>query len=222
MGSRPRALASRPCTARMTSEIPVVTGSARPPQKADVLARACAALTAGDADAAKAIIDTDYPLVLSAAVQRRYTLPEMLSTFYRNGFLDRYTGDRLIHPGALRTLSMLLPEEFPAHPNGKMAETHFALWELFPTIDHLDPVARGGADKASNWFTTSMLRNSAKAHWRPDELGWTLHPPGDAQHWDGLSGWLTDYLTEHPALASSSGYLRRWLRATHAVQAERA
>ncbi|WP_052053655.1 HNH endonuclease [Rhodococcoides fascians] len=205
----------------MTGEIPVAAVTPEPPQKADVLARACTALTAGDSDAAKVIIDTDYPLVLGAASQRRYTLPEMLRTFYRDGFLDRYSGDRLIHPGALRTLSMLLPKEFPAHPNGKMTETHFALWELFPTIDHLDPVARGGADEASNWVTTSMLRNSAKAHWRLSELGWTLHPPGDAQHWDGLSGWFTDYLTEHPGLAASSGYLRRWLRATRTIQDER-
>ncbi|MCJ0894759.1 HNH endonuclease [Rhodococcus sp. ARC_M5] len=206
----------------MTGENAVATGTPEPPQKADILARACAALSSGDADAAKAIIDTDYPLVIGAAAQRRYTLTEMLRTFYRDGFLDRYSGDRLIHPGALRTLSMLLPEEFPAHPNGKMTETHFALWELFPTIDHVEPVARGGADEASNWVTTSMLRNSAKAHWRLHELGWTLHPPGDAQHWDGLSVWFTDYLTEHPALASSSSYLSRWLRATHTVRAERA
>ncbi|KZF06332.1 MULTISPECIES: HNH endonuclease [unclassified Rhodococcus (in: high G+C Gram-positive bacteria)] len=206
----------------MTSGDVVATGSGQPPQKADVLARACAALSNGDDNAAKAIIDTDYPHVVGTVAQRRYTLPEMLRTFYRDGFLDRYSGDRLIHPGALRLLSVVLPNEFPAHSNWKMTETHFAFWELFPTIDHLDPVARGGADEASNWVTTSMLRNSAKAHWRLDELGWTLHPPGDAQQWDGLSGWFTDYLTEHPGLESSSGYLRRWLRVTRAVQAERA
>ncbi|WP_407727525.1 HNH endonuclease (plasmid) [Rhodococcoides fascians] len=206
----------------MTGDIVVASESTRPPQKADVLARACAVLTVGDADAAKAIIDSDYPHVVGTAAQRRYTLPEMLRTFYRDGFLDRYSGDRLIHPGALRLLSVVLPNEFPAHPNWKMTETHFAFWELFPTIDHLDPVARGGADEASNWFTTSMLRNSAKAHWRLPELGWTLHPPGDVKHWDGLSGWFTDYLTDRPDLAASSAYLGRWLRATRAVQAERA
>lgn len=206
----------------MTGEIAVAAGSPEPPQKADILARACSALSVGDAAAAKSIIETDYPLVIGTAAQRRYTLPEMLRTFYRDGFLDRYSGDRLIHPGALRTLSMLLPREFPAHPNGKMTETHFALWELFPTIDHVDPVARGGLDDASNWVTTSMLRNSAKAHWTLPELGWALHPPGDAQHWDGLSAWFTDYLTAHPDLTSSSAYLRRWFAATRSVQAERA
>jgi hypothetical protein len=206
----------------MTGDNAVNIGSPQPPQKADVLARVCAALSAGDADTAKAIIDTDYPLVIGTKAQRRYTLTETLRTFYRDGFLDRYSGTQLIHPGALRTLSMLLPKEFPAHLNGKMTETHFAQWELFPTIDHVDPVARGGADDASNWVTTSLLRNSAKAHWTLSELGWTLHPPGDARHWDGLSSWFTGYLTDRPDLASSSGYLRRWLRATQVVQAERA
>ncbi|MBY6315184.1 HNH endonuclease [Rhodococcoides kroppenstedtii] len=200
----------------------MATGPAEPPHKADVLARACAALSAGDADTAKAIIDTDYPLSIGTKAQRKYTLTEAMRTFYRDGFLDRYSGTRLVHPGALRTLSIVMPREFPAHPNGKLTETHFALWELFPTIDHLHPVARGGADDASNWVTTSMLRNSAKAHWTLSELGWSLHDAGDVQHWDGLSSWFIDYLADHPDLASSSAYLRRWLRASREVLAERA
>lgn len=58
-----------------------------------------------------------------------------------------------------------------------MTETHFAQWELFPTIDHLDLVARGGVDEASNWVTTSMLRNSAEAHWRLESWdGPCTHP----------------------------------------------
>ncbi|WP_346842815.1 hypothetical protein [Rhodococcus sp. A14] len=67
-----------------------------------------------------------------------------------------------------------MPEEFPAHPNWAVSQSQFAYWELFPSIDHLVPVAGGGADDESNWMSTSMLRNSAKAHWTLDELGWTL------------------------------------------------
>lgn len=63
-----------------------------------------------------------------------------------------------------------------------------------------------------------MLRNSAKAHWTLSELGWTLQPPGNVEHWDGLSGWFTEYLAEHSDLAASSACLRKWLRATHTVQ----
>jgi HNH endonuclease len=56
-----------------------------------------------------------------------------------------------------------------------------AFWEVGATIDHVVPVTRGGADDESNWVTTSMARNSAKMNWTLEELGWTLHPPGN--HW---------------------------------------
>lgn len=38
---------------------------------------------------------------------RNYAPRQCLQIFYRDGFLDRYSGDRLVHPGALRVLSML-------------------------------------------------------------------------------------------------------------------
>ncbi|WP_200933426.1 MULTISPECIES: hypothetical protein [unclassified Rhodococcus (in: high G+C Gram-positive bacteria)] len=128
--------------ALMTGNTPVGAGTTEPPRKAGVLARACVALSAGDAEAAQDIINTDCPLVIGTAGQREYTLTQKLRIFYRDGFLDRYSGDRLAHPGALWTLSMLLPKQFDAHSNGKMTETHFAHWELFPSIDHVDPVAQ--------------------------------------------------------------------------------
>lgn len=112
----------------------------------------------------------------------------------------RGRGAKLVHPGALRALSLIAPEQFPAHPNWLMSQSHFAFLELFPTIDHLIPVARGGVDDESNWVTTSMLRDSAKAHWMLDELGWTLSPPGDYAEWDGLSGWFVDYVGAQPEL----------------------
>ena len=79
-----------------------------------------------------------------------------------DGFVDRYTVARLALPAALRTLSILLPDEFPFHPSCKMEITHPAYWELYATIDHVVPVTRGGADDLSNWVTTSQARNSAK------------------------------------------------------------
>ncbi|MFD7044571.1 HNH endonuclease [Rhodococcus jostii] len=150
---------------------------------------------------------------------RKYTDRQCLRTFYRDGFLDRYSGAKLVHPGALRALSVIVPEEFPAHPNWAMSQSHFAFWELFPTIDHLLPVARGGADDESNWMSTSMLRNSAKAHWTLGELGWKLSPPGDYRKWDGLAGWFIEYLHAHPELTTDK-YLARWFRATIDVRPE--
>lgn len=102
---------------------------------------------------------------------RRYTELQSLEVFARDGFVDRYSGQRLVFPGILRLLSRLLPQEFPFHPNWKMAQTHRAYWELFPTIDHVLPVARGAADSEANWVTTSMLRNAAKANGKLQEVG---------------------------------------------------
>jgi len=59
---------------------------------------------------------------------------------------------------------------------------------LFPTIDHVVPVARGGADDETNWVATSMLRNSANANWTLAELGWALRPASRDDTWDSMIG----------------------------------
>jgi len=61
-----------------------------------------------------------------------------------DGFIDRYSGQRLVFPGALRLLSHLLPAQFPFHTNWKTDSCHLAFYELFPTIDHVVPISRGG------------------------------------------------------------------------------
>ena len=71
-----------------------------------------------------------------------------------------------------------------------MSECHLAYWQLFPTVDHIISVARGGAGEESNWVCTSQLRNSAKSNWLLEELGWQLHEPGDLKEWDGLLKWF--------------------------------
>lgn len=143
----------------------------------------------------------------------------MVQVFTRDGYVDRYSGQRLIFPGTLRLLSALMPEEFPSHPNWKMSESHLVYWELFPTIDHVVPVARGGSDDKTNWITTSMLKNSAKANWTLDELGWSLFPPGAIEEWDGLTRWFINY-TDSNVGALSSAYLKRWRVAATRVTAE--
>jgi hypothetical protein len=119
---------------------------------------------------------SQYPFERAAAAPRRYTREQCMRVFRRDGFIDRYTGAPLVFPGTLRLLSHLLPGELPFHSNWKVSDCHPMYWELFPTIDHVVPVTRGGADAEANWVTTSMLRNAAKAHWSLEELGWTLHP----------------------------------------------
>lgn len=172
-----------------------------------------AAIDAGDLEQGRQILRSEYPFSPVAKNSRQYTERQCLRVFYRDGFLDRYSGTKLVHPAALRTLSLILPEEFPAHPNWQMSQSHFAFWELFPTIDHLVPVARGGVDAEPNWVSTSMLRNSAKAHWTLHELGWSLTAPGNHRIWAGLSGWFVGYVEARPELMADK-YLARWFRAT--------
>lgn len=198
--------------------VPVPSDTPSAGDKADILARTVAAIDAGDLEQGRQILRREYPFSALAKNPRRYTERQCLQVFYRDGFVDRYSGTKLVHPGALRTLSRVFPDEFPAHQNWLMSQSHFAFWELFPTIDHLVPVARGGVDAEPNWVSTSMLRNSAKAHWTLDELGWTLRAPGDHTEWDGLSGWFVEHLRSCPELLGDK-YLARWFRATVDVRA---
>jgi hypothetical protein len=108
--------------------------------------------------------------------------------FLRDGFIDRYSGARLVFPGLLRAISLLLPKEFPYHTHGKMSEAHLVHWELYPSVDHVVPLSRGGEDTEDNRVTTSMLKNMAKSSWTLEELGWDLWPPGNYAEWDGLVG----------------------------------
>ena len=82
-------------------------------------------------------------------------------------------------------------------------------WELFPTIDHIVPVARGGSDTDSNRVTTSMMRNAAKAHWTLEELDWSLHPPGDIRKWDGLMNHFLALVRMDSAVLVEP-YIKRW------------
>jgi hypothetical protein len=74
-------------------------------------------------------------------------------------------------------------------------------------------VSRGGTDDESNWATTSMLRNSAKANFTLDELGWSLCSPGDMKDWDGLLGWFIEQENVDRAVLDDH-YLREWFTAS--------
>ena len=190
--------------------------------KAGVLFDVCSALAVGDSCSAKATLGSEYPFVPAEKIARRFSVHQSMKLFMRDGFVDRYTGNRLVNPGVLRLLHVVFGDDFPAHPNWKVSETHPAFWELFPTVDHVVPVSRGGPDDASNWVTASMLSNQAKAQWSVDDLGWKLHPVGAVEEWDGLSRWLVDYVAANPAVLTEAaephrGYIGRWLTATEAA-----
>jgi hypothetical protein len=180
--------------------------------KAAVLADVCAALSLNQPDEAGMILREQYPFVSLAKVGRRYSKRQMLTTFVRDGFVDRYSGVRLVCLAALRLISKRLPDQFPFQTNWRTDACHFAFWDLAPTIDHIVPVSRGGTDDESNWVTTSMLRNSAKTNFTLEELGWSLYPPVDTKDWDGLLGWFIEQANVDRTVLDDP-YLRQWFGA---------
>jgi hypothetical protein len=188
--------------------------------KSQTIQKMCDALFAGDRSGASQISRQEFPFVIQPLSHRKYTELESTRIFIRDGFIDRYSGDRLVFPGVLRLLTRLLPEEFPFHPNWKMSECHIAYWELSPTIDHVLPIARGGTDDETNWVTTSMLRNSAKANWTLEELEWKLFPAGDFNQWDGMIKWFLEYLHRDPGHLSENP-IKRWYNAAFRATANR-
>lgn len=180
--------------------------------KLEAIQRAFSSLIKGEPSNARKIIRHGYPFEPIEREARRYTLVQSMKTFLRDGFIDRYSGEKLLYPGALRILNLELPNEFPYQAHWKASETHMAYWHYHPTVDHVVPIARGGSDSESNLVTTSQLRNSAKAHWLLEELGWDLHPPGLLDSWDGLLGETKAYVQKNPTILED-GLLRRWHRA---------
>ncbi len=166
--------------------------------------------------AAEGLLREALPFEATTNAGRSYTISTKLSVFFRDGFIDRYSGEKLLNPGYLRALSKLFPTAFPFHANWKMDQCHMAFWQYTPTIDHLIPVARGGADEMSNWVTTNMLHNAAKSNWCVEELGWKLHPPGVWQDWCGLSEEFLQIVECNPQLREDS-YIRQWYSATRKV-----
>ena len=137
----------------------------------EAIARICDAISGGSLDDAAALARGELPFEAFGRVRRKCTPTQAVSVFRRDGFIDRYSGQRLVFPGTLRLLSYLLPQEIPYHPHGKTTECHMVFWHLFPTVDHVHPVARGGEDRPSNWVCTSMTRNAAKSLWTLEEHG---------------------------------------------------
>ena len=90
-----------------------------------------------------------------------------------------------------------------------MDKCHNAYWELIPTLDHIYPIALGGADSEENYATTSMLHNSIKNNWTLEQLQWSLYPPGDIKDWDGLTHLFISLVEADKQLLNDS-YIKKW------------
>ena len=177
-----------------------------------VLLAACSSISKHDFKEAREILELGAPFKPQMRINRQFSESQALEVFRRDGFIDRYSGDRLVFPGTLRLLSHYYPKAFPYHSHWHTEKTHLAYWLLCPTIDHVVPVTRGGSNDMDNFVTTSQLHNSVKGHWLLSELGWCLHKPGNLDEWYGLLGWFIQQIRED-AGAISCAYIKRWQRA---------
>ena len=188
-------------------------------EKIDVIEQAANRLLQHNVAEARSTIETGYPFHKLTAQGRNYTDKEKMAQFVRDGFIDRYSGQKLVNPGILKVLSYYMPETFPYHAHWKMEECHNAYWEFVPTVDHIYPVALGGADSMDNWATTSMLHNSIKSNWTLEQLNWKLYDAGDYDKYDGLTELFTKLVEADKKLLSDS-YIKRWYRLSVAVESK--
>ena len=166
---------------------------------------------------AKKVLDDKYPFEFFERNSRQYSDYQKLKVFISDGFIDRYSGNKLIFPPVFRIISKEIPDSFPFHQNWKVSETHIAYWELLPTIDHVIPITRGGEDEDDNWVSTSQLKNSIKSNWLLEELDWELHKKGDIKEWDGLIGWFEKYVEKNPQVLEDK-YIKNWFNALKRIK----
>lgn len=183
--------------------------------KAAIIAHVCEILSSGNHVGASEVIKKQYPFEPITKVKGGFNASEATKVFVRDGFVDRYRKDRprLIYPPALRLISSFLPEEFPYHKNGAHDKGHFAYWELFPTVDHIVPRARGGSHDESNWICCSLMTNQIKSNWTLEELEWNKYEPGDFAQWDGMLNWFVREMSKDGVRSSAPTYCRVWLGA---------
>ena len=165
----------------------------------------------GRKEYARYVIQTEYPFQKLFSTKRAYTDKQKMAQFKKDGFVDRYSGQKLLNPGLLKVLSHYMPDDFPFHPHWKTQACHNAYWEFVPTVDHIYPIALGGADSEENWATTSMLHNSIKSNWTLEQLNWQLFERGKFEDWDGLTG-LFVKLVEADFSLLEDPYIKKWFR----------
>ena len=195
----------------------VIGGTKLDKDKSSVISDIAAMLLENNKTAAKTIIDQEYPHTYYEIEKRTYTIAQKMNQFINDGFIDRYTGKKLLNPGMLKIISYYFPNEFPYHPHWKMTETHIAYWDLIPTIDHIYPIAKGGEDDEKNWVTTSMKNNFIKSNYTIDEIHWKLYPKGDISEWDGLTSIFVQLVNKDKELLKDA-YIKSWYNVSKVLQ----
>jgi 5-methylcytosine-specific restriction endonuclease McrA len=185
--------------------------------RAQKLADIAKTITRGDLAGAEDRAAREFPWTATPSKRQGIPPARALRVFLRDRFIDRYSGSRLAFPGALLVIGKLLPKHFPMHPTWKAGQSHDIFWELWPVVDHVHPVTRGGAHDESNFVTTSTINNVTKGNARLSDIGWELLPqPGPEEDWDGLVPWFREVTALYADLLQDS-QIKNWNNALRKV-----
>lgn len=167
-------------------------------KKTDIINSICDALAGNDIKTARAKLLAEWKFIPPQFQTKREGISQslQLDIFFRDRFTCRYCGKLTIFIGTLRIMSLMMPDEFPYHPNWKWERTHPAYWELTASCDHLLPVARGGGNDIENLVTACYMCNSIKANWTLQELRWELKEINNPT-WDGLTGYFLQLMEQN-------------------------
>ena len=122
-----------------------------------------------------------YPRSPLPATKRRPTMRTSTALFLHDGFMDRYSGDRLVFPGVLRLLSHLFPADFPYHPNWKFGLGHPWYWDLYPPSSW--PVSRRIVRWRDVGDPAPMLGIPLKTRRFANVSGWCPPASGSEESW---------------------------------------
>lgn len=96
--------------------------------KITTIKQSAKSILTGNIESAKNLINKEYPFKKLKPEGRSYTDKEKYEQFVRDGFIDRYSGEKLVNPGLLKVLSFYMPDTFPYQSHWKMEECHSAYW----------------------------------------------------------------------------------------------
>ncbi|MGN0350125.1 MAG: hypothetical protein ACI4ES_00610 [Roseburia sp.] len=84
----------------------------------------------GDAACAKSIIQEEYPHCPPAAKEKRhYTEKQKLEQFVKDGFIDRYSGKRLLNSGILKVIFIIFQKNFRISNTGRVPRQHLLIFQ---------------------------------------------------------------------------------------------
>lgn len=108
-----------------------------------------------------------------------------VAVFRRDHWACCYCGRLLVHANVLEHVARLVGDVFPwvSHHMPK-AGTHPAIERLYPNVEHVLPLARGGDNSDENVRACCTPCNEWKGDCTPEEASLTPQPVGAG--WDGL------------------------------------